>query len=235
MPQLSAEPSPLLKEQPTSMQFYEQALSRYNQAITDPKRKNYFEITLTLVLLIVLLVMIYPAVTHILTLNKEIQAGKVVEGALEEKLLALEQAKANLTQIEADLPLLELALPVGSDVDKYLQKPIESLSAKNGLNLKSIQFNDIPVSKPTSEDVRQREMAFTATLSGNFASLLTFITDLENFVRVTNVDTLQLKATGAELSITVSGTTGYLGTPITVPNQSAQQGAAQWVKTSFPF
>jgi hypothetical protein len=54
------------------MQFYEQALSRYNQTTADPQNKNYFEITLTLILLIVLLLMIYPAITHILNLNKEI-------------------------------------------------------------------------------------------------------------------------------------------------------------------
>src|SRR5574339_537699 len=105
------------------MQFYEQALKQYGQATADPKKKNYFEITLTLVLLIVLVIMIYPAITHILNLNKEIQAGKVVEKALEEKLVALSQAEQNLKKIEDDLPLLELALPVGSDIDKYLQKP----------------------------------------------------------------------------------------------------------------
>lgn len=206
------------------MQFYEQALSRYNQATEDPKRKHYFEISLTLVLLIVLLVMIYPAITHILNLNKEIQAGKIVDQELEQKIEALQQAENNFDQVQADLPLLELALPVGSDVDKYLQKPIESLTAKHSLALKSIQFTDVPISKPSSEDVRLREMGFSLTLTGSFPNLLTFMKDLENFVRVTNTETLQLKANGAELSITIQGVTNYLGTPLTVPNQVQQGG-----------
>lgn len=209
------------------MQFYEQALSRYNQTVADPKKKNYFEISLTLILLIVLLLMIYPAITHILKLNQEIQAGKIIDQALETKLNALAQAEVNLAAIEDDLPLLELALPVGSDVDKYLQQPIEGLSSKNNLSLKSIQFNDIPVSKPSSDDVRLREMAFTATLTGGFPNLLSFIRDLEDFVRVTNVDNLQLKANGTELSITVQGMTNYLGTPVVVPNQTTHGGASQ--------
>lgn len=209
------------------MQFYEQALSRYKVATTDPKKKNYFEITLTLVLLIVLLVMIYPAITHILNLNKEIQAGRVVDKALGDKITALSQAQNNLAEVENDLPLLELALPVGSDLDKYVQKPIESLAAKDGLTIKSVQFNDVPVSKPTTEDVRLRDMDFTLNLTGAFPNLLTFVKDLENFVRVTSVDTLQLKASGPELAITLQGTTNFLGTAVTAAKQASQQGANQ--------
>lgn len=202
-------------------------MSRYNQTNADPKKKSYFEITLTLVLLIVLLIMIYPAITHILNLNKEIQAGRVVQKALEKKLVALAEAENNLTAIEADLPLLELALPVGSDIEKYLQKPLEDLTAKHGLTLKTVQFNDIPVSKPISEDVRQREMGFTLDLTGGFPNLLTFVKDLENFVRVTSVENLTLKLNGAELSITIQGSTNYLGAPVAIPNQAQATGDSQ--------
>ena len=209
------------------MQFYEQALTQYNQATADPKKKNYFEITLTLVLLIILLVMIYPAVTHILNLNKEIQAGRVVDKALGDKLIALSQAQNNLAEVEKDLPLLELALPIGSDVDKYVQKPIETLAAKDGLTIKSVQFNDIPVSKPATEDVRLRDMQFTMNLTGAFPNLLAFVKDLENFVRVTSVESLQLKTSGAELTITIKGTTNFLGTAVTAAKQAGEQEANQ--------
>jgi Tfp pilus assembly protein PilO len=209
------------------VQFYEQAMSRYNQVNEDPKKKHYFEVTLTLVLLIVLLLMIYPAITHILNLNKEIQAGKTVETALENKLIALGQAENNLAEIQAELPLLELALPVGSDIDKYLQKPLESLSNKHGLTIASTQFSDIPVSKPETEAVRVREMNFTISLRGGFPNLLSFVTDLENFVRISNVETLQAKSNGSELQITIQGSTSFLGTQVTVPNQTNQTGASQ--------
>lgn len=127
------------------MQFYEQAMKQYNQVNEDPKKKNYLEMTLTLILLIVLIVMIYPAVTHILNLNKEIQSGKVVERALEEKLLALGQAEQNLEEVKEDLPLLELALPVGSDIDDYLQNQskvwlLKIVSPSNRFNLVIYQF-----------------------------------------------------------------------------------------------
>lgn len=202
-------------------------MTRYNQTTADPKKKNYFEITLTLILLIILLVMIYPAITHIITLNKEIQAGRVVDKALGDKIVALNQAQDNFAKVEKDLPLLELALPVGSDLDKYVQKPIESLSTKNSLTVKSIQFSDVPVSKPTTEDVRLRQMEFTMSLTGAFPNLLAFVKDLESFVRVTSVDTLQLKASGAELAITLQGTTNFLGTAVTAAKQANQKEAAQ--------
>lgn len=209
------------------MQFYEKALTQYNKTTADPKKKNYFEISLTLILLIVLLIMIYPAITHILTLNKEIQSGRVVEKALGDKIVALNQAESNLATVEKDLPLLELALPVGSDLDKYVQKPLESLSVKDGLTTKSIQFNDIPISKPSTENVRLREMEFTMNLTGSFPNFLTFVKDLENFVRVTSVSSLQLKSSGTEVEITIKGRTNFLGTAITAAKQVTGQEASQ--------
>lgn len=207
------------------MQFYEQALNRYNQTTADPKKKNYFEISLTLILLIVLLVMIYPAITHILNLNKEIEAGRIVDKALDDKLVALSLAEDNLDKVQNDLPLLELALPIGSDFEKYVEKPIETLTKKNNLTIKAVQINDTPVSKPTTEEVRQREMPFTLSLTGTFPNLLTFVKDLENFVRITSVDGLQLKASGSELTITINAVTNYLGTPVSIPNQATGEGA----------
>lgn len=71
-------------------------------------------------------------------------------------------------------------------------------------------------------------MDFTATFVGTFPNFLTFVKDLENFVRVTSVSTFQLKASGAELEISVQGTTNYLGVPSsTVPNQAATGGTQQ--------
>lgn len=202
------------------MQFYEQALNRYNQTTTDPKKKNYFEISLTLILLIVLLIMIYPAITHILKLNKELEAGRTVNKALDEKIVALYTAKDNLAKVENDLPLLELALPIGSDLEKYLEKPIESLAGKHNLTIKSVQFNDIPVSKPETQDVRQREMSFTLNLTGPFPNFQAFVKDLENFVRVTSIEDLQLKTSGSEIAISITAFTNYFGTPVSIPKQA---------------
>ncbi len=208
------------------MQFYEKTLKQYNQYTADPKKKNYFEIALTIGLMIILLLMIYPAITYILNLNKEIQAGRIVQEGLTRKVSDLETARSNLAAVQKDLPLLQLALPIGSDVDEYVQKPLESLASKNSLTLKSVQFSDLPISTPKTEDVKLRDMEFTISVTGSFANVASFIKDLEGFVRVTNLDTVEIKGNGSEVTATIKGTTNFLGTSAIVPNQ-AKTGASQ--------
>src|SRR3990172_5426832 len=130
------------------MQFYEKALGTYNQYTADPKRKNYFEIGATLVLLIVLILMIYPAINHELKLNKEIAAGRLVETSVEEKINDLNAAKDNLEEVKSDLPILEIALPTGSNIKNYLQRPIENLADLLRLTIKDVQFDEVPISDP---------------------------------------------------------------------------------------
>lgn len=201
------------------MQFVDKAMVRYNQYADTPKKKNYFEIAATLVLLIALIVMLYPAVTHIIELNKEIESGKLVSQSLQKKLSDLETAKSNLEIIKNDLPLLEIALPTGSDIKNYIQKPIETLSSANSLTIKSVQFNDLPVSKPEDASLNVRDMSFSLTLSGDFVNFNNFLKDFEKFIRVTNVSTVQIKSDGSAVTATLQANTNYLGSPITAVNQ----------------
>jgi Tfp pilus assembly protein PilO len=141
--------------------------------------------------------------------------------------VALSEAEINLAEIEEDLPFLELALPVGSDIDKYLQKPLESLTSKNNLAIKTVQFTDVPVSKPPTEDVRLQDMDFTLTVTGTFPNLLAFVKDLEDFVRITSIDGLDAKASGPELSVIIEGKTSFFGVALGVPNQTVGEGGGR--------
>lgn len=205
------------------MQFYERALVSYNQVADTPKKKNYFEIAATLVLLIALIVMIYPAITHILELNKEITAGKVVQESLIEKKLALDNAKANLAAIQNDLPVLEAALPTGSDIKTYIKKPLEDLTSKHNLTLNSVQFTDLPISSPGDTNLVVRNMDFTVSVQGDFTNFNDFLSDLEKFIRVTSVATIDIKNNNNSISATLNATTNYLGSPILVKNQVGGQ------------
>src|SRR3989344_2085430 len=167
------------------MQFYEKALGTYNQYTSDPRRKNYFEIGATLVLLIVLILMIYPAINHILKLNKEISAGRLVENSLEDKVSDLNLAKENLEEIKKDLPLLELALPTGSNIKNYLQKPIENLADTHHLAVKEVRFEEVPISDPDkNSELKVRQINYSVTFVGNFVDFSAFVKDLEKYIRV---------------------------------------------------
>jgi len=210
------------------MQFYERALGGYKQIIDDPKRRDYFEIGATLALLIMLILMIYPAINHILKLNKEISAGRIVETSLEKKIVDLEKAKANLEEIKADLPLLEKALPTGSDIKNYLQEPIEALANKHQLAIKDVRFEEVPISNPSKEEnLKVRQINYSVTFLGNFVNFSNLITDLEKYIRVTDIDKIEIKKTdtSSATSYTIFATTRYLGLPvIVIPNEASGKG-----------
>lgn len=199
------------------MQFYERALGQYNQLNKDPKKKGYFDTIATLALLIVLLVMIYPAVNHILKVRKEISEGKVFEQQLSDKIDALGQAETNLAAAKADLPIASVALPAGADFKKYLVKPIEDTANKSGLTLANVQFTDVPISDPDKGlEVKVRDMDFTLTLKGDFVKMKDFLTTLETFIRVTEINQLEIKRVDNtnEPDLTIQATTKYLGLPL---------------------
>ena len=101
------------------MADYKQVLKQYGQIGENPQARGYFGILATLALLIVLLLLIFPAIRHVTQINKEITDAREVVAKLETKLADLEQARINLEGVKADLPLLDEALPVGSDMPKY--------------------------------------------------------------------------------------------------------------------
>lgn len=210
------------------MQFYEQALSNYNKLTADPKKKHYFEGAATLILLIILIVMIYPAIQHIASVNKEIETNKVIDKALTDKVTNLGLAKENLDKVKSDLPLLEKALPTGSDIKNYIKTPLELLAAKHAVVLKSLQFSNIPLSIPAADGkLSVRNIDFTLSLSGNFTNLNDFLKDAENFIRLTSVSNLDLKGDRAQQNMTLQATTNYLGAPVSVVPNQVQGGTNQ--------
>ncbi len=205
------------------MEVYQRAINTYSQYTADPKRKHYFDIGATLALLIVLVLMIYPAINHVLKLNKEIAAGRLVETSLEEKIDDLNAARDNLEEVKADLPILEVALPTGSNIKNYLQRPIENLADLHKLTIKDVQFDEVPISDPEkNSELKLRQINYAVTFNGNFVDFSLFVKDLEKYIRVTDVDKIEIKKpdTSSQTNYTINATTRYLGLPvITIPNQ----------------
>ncbi|OGY25502.1 MAG: hypothetical protein A2Z11_03690 [Candidatus Woykebacteria bacterium RBG_16_43_9] len=178
--------------------------------------KSYFSILATLILLIVLVLLIYPTIQHITKINKEIADARVVKANLETKIRDLNSAQTNLEAIEDDLPTLDLALPVGSDLTPYLKK-IEAFAKKYKLSIEAAQFSDVPLSKPGLEDsLKTKQLSYNLTLKGSFTNFRKFITDLEKFIRTSDVTSLNLNKESNENKTTailqsLNVTTYYIG------------------------
>ena len=187
------------------------ALEYYNKIGASKHGKSLFEIIATLMLLIILILMINPAITHITKLNKENTDNRKIKVKLEEKLDNLEIARRNYADIEEDLPLLDLALPVGSDLPSYLKK-IEELAAKNNLKVAAVQFSDVPISKPEKEVLKTEEMPYSITIAGSFPDFRTFLDDVEKYIRTTDVSTISItKDQSGQLKTTLGAVSYYFG------------------------
>jgi len=159
---------------------------------TNDTAKNYFSVLATLVLLIVLVLLIYPAIQHVTKINKEISDAKVIKSKLETKIGDLSMARINLEAVETSLPTLDLALPLGSDLATYLIK-IESFANKRKLSIEAMQFSDIPLSKPSvTSDINTKTFSYTITLGGDFTDFQKFLSDLENYIRTSDVNSVSL-------------------------------------------
>ena len=193
------------------MQFYQKALAKFNEST--PQQKNYFNLGLTLGLLILLLALIFPAVNHILKINKEITDGRKVEQKLQEKIVSLDKAKENFNKYKDRLGIVDDALPTGSDIDTHLRQ-IEKLSTKSNTTLSGLQFSDIPLSLPSTEqNLAVKQVEYSVTVSGKFVNISKFVSDLENSVRTVNITTLSISEDDTTLTASINVITNYLGKP----------------------
>jgi hypothetical protein len=206
------------------MSLADQATQQYNKY--NPEQKNYFHLGLTLGLLILLIALIYPALQHILNVRKEINEGRVVLGQLEKKADALVVAKDNFEKAKEHLPTLESALPTGSAVKDYIKRPLEGLARQNSLRITGLQFVEVPLSKPSSDiSLKSRAMEYTFSLSGDFANFNTFVTDLERFIRTTEVNSITLvSVNNGDITANLRATTHYLSS---TPSQAGTAGGNQ--------
>ena len=193
----------------------------------DGSMKGYFGAVATLALLIILLILIYPAFKHVTKLNKELSDARIVKASLETKLTNLEVAKNNLEEVKEDLSVLDLALPVGSDVAPYLKK-IESLAAKNQLGITAVQFSDVPLSKPNQDkSLKTKHLDYTITVKGGFTNFVAFLADLEKFIRTSDVATASLaKSQDGNLSESLNVTSHYIGIDFS-SNQAGKNTSAE--------
>lgn len=196
------------------MQFYNQAVERFNKST--PQQKSAISVGLTLGLLILLILLVFPAVNHVLKLNREISDGKLVEQKLQDKIDALNKAKFNLESVKDRLGVVNQSLPTGSAVDDYL-KELESAAKKSNLSIEGIQFTDVPLSLPDkSQGLSVRQIDYTITLKGKFSNLQQFISNIEGAIRTTDTLSISFDDEDSSVTVTIKASVSYLGKKIKV-------------------
>ena len=190
--------------------------------------KSYFGIVATLVLLIVLILLIYPAINHITKLNRELSDARIVKATLETKLANLDLARNNLEEARDDLFVLNLALPIGSDLTPYL-KDIERLAKSSKLKISAVQFTDVPLSTPSATTaLKTKQIDYSITFEGSFPNFTKFLAKIEDFIRTSDVSNIAIvKDPEKGLTHTFGASSYYLGTEFATPPTTSQGTSPQ--------
>ena len=185
--------------------------------------KMFLEILLTLTTIIIFVAFaLRPTLITISELVKDIGSKQEVINQMDTKLSSLRQARTLLDQEASRIALLDSAVPVQPDPDKFVGQ-IEGAVAVNQAQLMGLSIDELvllgderrKVNKDT-EALPQgaSSLVFSFNNQGDFTNLQNLISYLEKLRRPLQIDTLNINKSITKLteylSVTVSGQTPYL-------------------------
>ena len=170
---------------------------KYKRTYFRPKQqKAYTMLGLTLLSLIIFgNFAMRPALVTIIELQKKIKDQKAAVEKLDKKLKNLSRAQTELRKIQADLPLIEHALPRGENSSQLLED-LYLQTEKEELRIEYLSFResaDTNIQVPNKK-IKIKEMTFMAEVNGNFVSFLDFLENNQNAMRQINVQTLSVRS-----------------------------------------
>lgn len=137
---------------------------------------------------------IRPTLTTITELLRKIEEQRVVDQQLDRKITQLEAAQVELTENQADIPLIKLAVPEDPDLEGFARR-LEVLATEENAELATVQFQTIPIVgdrlsisedssvTPSSGGRGNLFATFNFTINGNQESIISFLRKLETIDR----------------------------------------------------
>ncbi len=151
-----------------------------------PNLKIYLELLLSIVTIgILTLFAIKPTVLTIAELIVKINSQQQTSDQMDTKIKNLGIAQTLFNQEQANIQLLNQAVPTGPDVQTYIRQ-IEGLLKKQGLTPTTLSVGQVDLlsqKEATAAATTSSQAAFTITISGAYQQLLNLMQDLENLRR----------------------------------------------------
>ena len=158
-----------------------------------PNLKIYLELLLSIVTIgILTLFAIKPTVLTIAELVVKINSQQQTSDQMDTKIKNLGIAQTLFNQEQANIQLLNQAVPTGPDVQTYIRQ-IEGLLKKQGLTPTTLSVGQVDLlsqKEATAAATTSSQAAFTITISGAYQQLLNLMQDLENLRRPALLDKL---------------------------------------------
>lgn len=184
---------------------YLELLPNFNQE----KTQIYMSIVLTLIASILLgIFALSPTLSTISKLQKQLEDDKFVEQKLQQKINNLSLLQQAYASIEQDLPIIFNAVPEKSEIP-LLAASIQALANQSGVRIINFQTFPVEVSDRAVSGKKFSSYDFTITVSGEYQNMLTFMSKLTNFQRITTLGNIAISKTidinKTNLQLTIRG------------------------------
>lgn len=168
-----------------------------------PDLKVYLEMLLSIITVVVLIVFaIKPTVITIAGLFTKISALTQTSKELDTKIRNLEVAQSIYNANQQNITLLTEAVPDTPNVGPF------ALQVRGAINKESLSTINIFVDKVNlGQATDSGKLKVTTSVSGNFASILSYIKDLEFLRRPTFIEKLDLVSIVSDKTKTINLTT----------------------------
>lgn len=164
---------------------YKSIVDKYYHARDEDERQKfiaYFYITISLFTLSFFgFFAIRPTIITIVNLNRQLKDNEQVLVRIKQKQQDLAKLTAQQDSLKNEIPLIEKAIPNAPKIP-YLSRQIETVALKNNVNLTSLNFGTVDVSKAAPGSLLSFSISITAEGSEN---------DVNKFIReLTSIDRL---------------------------------------------
>jgi Tfp pilus assembly protein PilO len=189
---------------PTPTNISQEQFHRYYQKLQPMMKKPKMRASTTAVFSFLAISLfawyaIRPTAQTIIHLRREIADKTVLNEQMENKITALIEAQATFQEIEDRLPVIRQALPNNPDAI-ILARQLSNLAAYSGASISAIQIPSLPVlgreATPGAKLAQTKpleDFPVSMVLTGQYASLKTFMDGLLKMRRIASVDTISLK------------------------------------------
>lgn len=130
---------------------------------------------------------IRPAFTTISSLNAQYDESLAAYEAMKQKLVDLQELRAQYEQLENDLPRVLAALPNTPQVP-LLARQIEALAQENSVRVTTLDFGSIELYPGTKRNDPLFSYGVNITAEGSEVDINNFIADLIRFERILSVE-----------------------------------------------
>jgi len=189
---------------------------------TRPLLATSLWVIMSLILLIILLVLaLRPTLITIADLLAKIREQGEVSKQLEDKMVSVQTATANLKKIDDKLYLLDVGLPK-EDLWDQLASKLESIATASGLKIQNIIIYKVPLSPTELIGTKEQPIIVSAPKGiipirfkiiavGSYDQSRKLIEAVEKMRRITIIDQANIDLTKeGDYMVTIQAETGYL-------------------------